>query len=47
MEDEIIDEEVIDTMGYDILEEMEWENDKIFDDFDYICGKEHGMDDEN
>ena len=47
MEDEIIDEEVIDTMGYDILEEMEWENGKICDDFDYICGKEHGMDDEN
>ena len=38
-------EEVVDTMGYYILDEMEFKNGKICDDSDSICGQEHEMDD--
>ena len=40
------DEEVVDTMGDDMLEEMEWENGKICDDSNYSCEDEHEMDDD-
>ena len=39
-------EEVVDTMGYDMLDEMEQKNGKICDDSDYICGEEHEIDDD-
>ena len=38
-------EYVVDTMGYDMLEEMELKNVRICDDSDYSCGREHEMDD--
>ena len=39
-------EEVDDTMGYDMLEAMEWKNGKICDDSDSIYGELHEMDDD-
>ena len=45
-EDEMPYEEVVDTMGYDMLDEMEWKNGKICDDSDFRCGEEHEIDDE-
>ena len=32
------DEDVVDTMGYDMLEAMELKNDQICGDSDSICG---------
>ena len=37
-------EEVVDTMGDYMLDEMEWKNGKICDDSDSSCGEEHEMD---
>ena len=37
-ESDIIDQEVVDTMGDDILEVMESKNDKMYDDSDSLCG---------
>ena len=31
-------------MRYDILEEMEWKNGKMYDDYDSSCGGDHEMD---
>ena len=42
----ITDEDVVDTMGDDIMESMEIKNGNIYDDYDYIFGEEHEMDDE-
>ena len=36
-------EGVVDTMGDDMLDEMEWKNGKIYDDSDSSCGEEHEM----
>ena len=44
-EDEMPYEEVVDTMGDDILDEMEWKNGNICDDSDSRCGEEHKFDD--
>ena len=33
--------EVVDTMGDDMLDEMEWKNSRISDDSDYSSGEEH------
>ena len=38
-------EGVVDTMGDDMLDEMEWKNGKICDDSDSTCGEEHEIDD--
>ena len=38
---------VDDTMEDDMMDEMEWKNGKICDDYDSRCGEEHGIDDEN
>ena len=40
-------EEVVDTMVDNILDEMEWKNCKICNDYDSRCGEEHEIDDEN
>ena len=40
-------EEVVDTMGDDILDEMEWKNGNICDDYYSSCGEEHEIYDEN
>ena len=37
-------EEVVDTMGYDMLEAMELKNGKICDDYYSSFGKEHEID---
>ena len=39
-------EEVVDTMGDDILEAMGWKNGKMYDESDSSCGEEHEMDDD-
>ena len=38
LEDYMPDEDVVDKMGYDIIEAMELKNGKIYDDSDSICG---------
>ena len=43
---DIEDEELADTMGYDMLEVMESKNCKICDDSDSIYGELHEMDDD-
>ena len=40
------DEVVVDTVGDDMMESMEWKNGKICDDSDSRCGEEHEMDDD-
>ena len=37
-------EEVVDSMGDDMLDEMEWKNGKICDESDSSCGEEHEID---
>ena len=44
--DDIPNEEVVDTIRYDIMEAMEWKNGKICDDYDSNCGEEHNLDDD-
>ena len=39
-------DDVVDTIGYNMMEAMEHKNDNICDDSDYICGEEHAMDDD-
>ena len=34
-------EEVVGTTGDDVLDEMEWKNGKICDDYDSSCGEKH------
>ena len=36
-EAEILDQEVVDTMGDDMLKVMEWGNSKIYDEYDSSC----------
>ena len=37
----MLDTDVVDTMGDDMLEAMELKNSKICGDYNYICGGEH------
>ena len=46
MESYIKDEDVVDIMGYDVLDPMELKNVKICDDSDSSGGEEHEMDDD-
>ena len=43
-ESEMTYEEVVDTMGYDILDKIEWKNGKICDDSNSSCEEEHEID---
>ena len=40
----VLDDYLVYTMGNDIMETMELKNGNIYDDYDYICGGEHEMD---
>ena len=39
MEAYMTDYDMVDTMGYNMLEAMELKNDNICDDYDYSCGR--------
>ena len=39
-------EEVVDTMGDDMLDEIKWKNVKIYDDSDSIYGEDREIDDD-
>ena len=41
LEGDILYEDMIDTMGYDMLEAMQLKNDRICDNYDSIFGEEH------
>ena len=42
----MLDEDMVDTMGDDIMDEMGLRNGNIYDDSDSSCGRENEMDDE-
>ena len=46
MEAEMPYEEVVDSMGDDMLDEMEWKNGNIYDDSDSSCWEEQEIDDD-